>query len=268
MEPDVFERLEVKTAQHRLLHKLESEYGLAPRVAQAVLEEAEACLNGRPAALRPGQVRVILARRDAASGRPLKETEMVEVVWTVDAGKTDREVQAREGRNALRQQRIERLLTEAVEQDGAATQEDLAQVLQASVRTIKRDFVAMRAAGRTLPSRGHLRGIGRGQTHKAQIIARWMQGETYDQIAFNTRHAPASIDRYVETFLRVVQLHRAEWSEGQIAQLVQIGPALVSDYLAVYEAYPGAEERRRLEEQMQRLQTAPAVTPSGEKGGR
>ena len=56
-----------------------------------------------------------------------------------------------------------------------------------------------------MPSRGNLQGIGRGQTHKAQIIARWLQGETYDQIALHTHHALVSVQGYIGTFARVIE---------------------------------------------------------------
>jgi hypothetical protein len=115
MPTQSFERLQVKTPEHRFLHVLETDFQQPPRVAQALLEEAQACLLGTAQSLRPGQMRVILARRDAGHGRALRETATTEVVWTVDAGREDRQVGRDHGRIALRRVRIQRLLTEAVE---------------------------------------------------------------------------------------------------------------------------------------------------------
>ena len=75
------------------------------------------------------------------------------------------------GSPTLRRVRIQRLLDEALAQGAVATQEDLAQALHVSLRTIKRDCAAQ-AQEVYLPTRGNLHGIGRGQTHKAQI-GRW-----------------------------------------------------------------------------------------------
>jgi len=77
------------------------------------------------------------------------------VTWTVDAGAEDRAVQRQHGAQALRRVRIQRLLDEALEQGAVASQEDLAQALHSSTRTIKRDFAHLQAEEMLLPSRGN-----------------------------------------------------------------------------------------------------------------
>ena len=183
MNDQTMERLQAKTPEQRYLNVLEQDYDQPPRVAQALLEEAQMYLFGSDAALRPGQTRVILVRVDVGHGQPLRQTATEEVTWTIDAGQEDRQVLQQHGPVLLRRARIQRLLDEALAQGAAATQEDLAQALQVTVRTIKRDCAHLRAQGVYLPTRGNLQGIGRGQTHKAQIVGRWLRGETYDQIA-------------------------------------------------------------------------------------
>ncbi len=51
----------------------------------------------------------------------------------MDAGAEDYQVHRQYGARAMRQQRIQRLLLEAVEQEAVASQEDLARVLHVSV---------------------------------------------------------------------------------------------------------------------------------------
>jgi CRP-like cAMP-binding protein len=141
-----------------------------------------------------------------------------------------------------------------------ATQEDVARVLNASLRTIKRDCAALQAQGIYLPTRGNVHGIGRGQTHKAQIIGRWLRGETYDQIALHTHHRPVSIQRYIQTFVRLVQLHTQGFSDSQIGLVLQISPALVQEYLAVYGQHDAPDCRERLQDQLlRRLDDQPAA---------
>jgi len=178
---------------------------------------------------------------------------MTTVSWTVDAGAEDYAVLAQHGARALRQVRLQRLLDEAVEQGAVASQEDVARVLHVSVRTIKRDCAELEGQGLYLPTRGHLQGMGRGQTHKALIVGRWLSGETYDQLAQHTHHSASSIQRYVQTFLRVVQLARQGFSAAQIAQVVQLGAALVQEYLAVERAQASPACRERLAEHLRRL---------------
>jgi predicted ArsR family transcriptional regulator len=261
------QRQMVKTPEQRFLRELQGGFQYAPRVAQAILEEAKEHLLGNNDRLRPGQVRVILAKRGAPHGRPLDETETIEVVWTIDAGDDDLQVIEKHDSIVLRRVRILRLLDEALAQGAAATQGDLAWALHVSVSTIKRDFDALRAEGYCLPSRGKLQGIGRGQTHKAKIVELWLQGQTYDQIARDTRHAVSSIKRYINTFIRVVWLQRQDYTEEQIAHLLQIGTALAAEYLTLYARYDTEQYEERLEACLTRICGAEAQ-PAPKKGAK
>jgi DNA-binding CsgD family transcriptional regulator len=247
------DRMKAKTAEQRFMNILEKDFKQAPRVAEAILSDAQSCLQGSVAGLKPGQMRVILADRRAGHGQQMKQTAMVEVIWTVEAGAEDYEVLEQHGRKAMRRYRIQRLLDEAVAQGGAASQEDLARVLAVSVRTIKRDCAYLEEQGIYLPTRGNLQGIGRGQTHKALIVGRWLEGETYDQIARQTHHSLSSVQRYVQAFVRVMQLHHQGLSAVEIALLLQIGQPLVRDYLAIYQQHDSPFVQQRLAEQLQRL---------------
>ena len=222
-----FERAQAKTSEQQLINALEQGFHYAPRIAEAIVAEAQDCLSGEQEGIQVGQMCVLLAKQGAANGRAMR---------------------------AVRQQRILRLLDEAVEQGAAASQEDLAHALHSSVRTIKRDCAELQGEGYYLPTRGRLEGVGRGQTHKAQIIRLWLEGKTYDQIAQHTRHSAKSIQRYIKAFEQVVLLERQELSPAQMAQLLQIGPSLVQEYLAVYAQNDQPEKRQRLEEQLQRIQ--------------
>lgn len=253
MDKQTSERLQAKTPERRFLQVLEQDFQYAPKVAQAILEEAQTCLLGQAERLRPGQVRVILTRYDAAHGRAMRDTETTEVTWTLDAGLEDRQVASQYGLVALRQTRIQRLLDEALAQGAAACQEDLAQALHVSLRTVKRDCATLEAQGIYLPTRGKLQGIGRGQTHKARIVGLWLSGATYDQIARQTRHSLSAIQRYVQTFVRLVELHRQGFAKHQMALVLDIGLALVAEYLAVYEHHDAPECRERLTVQIERL---------------
>jgi hypothetical protein len=268
MTDDEIERLQAKTNHRCFVQVLEQAYDCAPRVAGAILQEAQELLLGRPGELQPGQVAVVLARFKAVHGRPLRETDMTEVLWTIDAGQEDRETVHKFGPQALRRVRMQRLLSEAIDQGAVATQEDLAWVLHVSVRTIKRDCAALEGQGVYLPTRGHLQGIGRGQTHKARIVGEWLQGQTYDQIQLSSRHSLSSIRRYVQAFVRVVHLHQEGFSHDQIAQLLAISRPLVEEYLAVYGQHDSSACRERLADQLQRLTEAPGTVQKAQRGGR
>jgi hypothetical protein len=265
MTADEIQRRQAKTVEQRFLNVLEQEFQYAPKIAQAILAEAQECLTGGCQPLRPGQMRVILLKQAAPHGQALSRTSSVEVTWTIDAGAEDYEIEQIHGSTGLRRVRLQRLLDEALNQGAVASQEDLARALQVSVRTIKRDCAALQADGVSLPTRGKLKGIGRGQTHKAQIVGRWLRGETYDQIARHTRHSLTCIQRYIQAFVRVVNLHQQDFSQGDIALLLQMSAYLVEEYLAVYAHHDTPLSRQRLQEQLARLSQSPGRV---KKGGR
>jgi predicted XRE-type DNA-binding protein len=265
MNKDEIRRQQAKTREQRFLNIMEQEFNYPPKIAQAILAEAQDCLQGQPLALKPGQMRVILLSSQARHGRALGKVATREVTWTVDAGQEDRETEHNYGRVALRQARLQRLLSEAVEQGAMASQEDVAQVLQVSVRTIKRDCQALQARDVFLPTRGNLKGLGRGQSHKAQIVGRWLQGQTYDQVAHHSRHSLTCVKRYVQSFLRVVSLQQKGFSKAEISLALQIGQPLVADYLKLYEQNDSPFARQRLAEHLQRLANRPTPDKRGVK---
>ena len=263
------ERLATKTPEAAFLHVLHHEFQFSPRVSRAVLAAAQEMLGGNPGAVRPGQLRMLVASLKAPFGPPLAETDKVEVTLTVDAGAEDAEVKGREGVEALRRGRIVRILDEALEQGGVLTQEDLARALSVERRTIARDVKRLKAEGHLVHTRGQVKGVGRGQTHKLRIIELWLDREGYDKIARWVHHSPQSIQRYVSTFVRMVILHREGRPVQEIAFLTRATERLVRDYLALYAAAMEVPHRReKLAEEVARVSTWRAGAGSGgEKGG-
>jgi len=248
------DRLAVKTLDQRFRYELETGFEMAPRVAQGVLEVAKDVfsLNGLSNdgfhRLRPGQIRQVVAARDAPHGSPLEETEMVEVTWTLDAGEEDLEVLKKHGSRALRRVRILRLVEEALDQGGAVTQEDLAKALGVTGRTIRADIAHLKAQGYRIATRGKLRGVGRGQTHKAAIVELYLKRYTYTEIIRRTRHSAYAIKRYVRTFGRVVMLAGKGLITPEIAYAVGISERLAEEYLDLYQRYDLPEYQDRLTE--------------------
>jgi len=175
------DRLAVKTLDQRFRYELETGFELAPRISQGILELAKEIFRldtvsvGRPDSLRPGQIRQVIAAAEAPHGSPLRQTSMVEVIWTLDAGEEDLQVLQKQGRVALRQVRLLRLIDEALDQGGVPTQEDLARVLGVCVRTIRSDIATLKAKDYQIVTRGQLQGAGRGQTHKVQIVELYLK---------------------------------------------------------------------------------------------
>jgi hypothetical protein len=264
------DRLAAKTPEAAFIHTLQQEFNFSVRVSHEVLSTAQALLvGGVPSvAVRPGQARLVVTCLEAPFGPPLADTAKVEVTLTVDAGAEDAQVRRQEGPEGLRRGRILRLIEEALEQGGVLTQEDLGRVLGVNRRTIIRDVKALQAEGHLVHTRGQVKGVGRGQSHKVRIIELWLDREGYDKIARWIHHSPQSIKRYVSTFLRIVVLQQEGLAEKEIAFLTRCSERLVRDYLAVYQAALQVEHRReKLAEELARV-SGRALTPSvEEKGG-
>jgi hypothetical protein len=260
-------RMALKTPEASLLHILESEFNLSYREAREVVSTAREVLGlDRPGEqVRPGQVRRVVTSLKASFGPPLSETARVEVTLTVDAGAEDGEVGSQQGREALRQGRILRLTGEALEQGGVLTEEDLASVLHVTRRTIERDVRVLRAEGHLIQTRGYIKGVGRGQTHKVRIIELWLDRESYDRIGQWVHHSPQSIKRYISTFLRVVTLQRQGRTVAESAFLAGTTPRLVRDYVGLYEQLQ--TQPQRLEKLNEELARVGGLEEAAKKGG-
>lgn len=260
------DRLATKTPETAFLHILQDEFRFPKRISQALLDVAQETLLGNAASttVRPGQVRLIVARLKAPFGPALSETDKVEVTLTVDNGVEDETVRAKQGAEGQRQGRILRLTEEALEQGGVLTHEDLARALSVDVRTIRRDVKVLKAEGHLVQTRGMLKGVGRGQTHKVKIIELWLDRQGYDKIEQWMRHSAQSIKRYVSAFLRVSSLHQQGVAEEEIAFLTGISLRLVKDYIELYTtALETPHRREKLQEELARV--APQAGDEGEK---
>jgi DNA-binding SARP family transcriptional activator len=135
-------------AEERLLERIRD---LSEPQRAAALSTPEHRAVQAAAARRRSVVKVFrLALRDAPTGRPLRPDDLVDVAWTVRSPEDDSVGSAAE----IRSHRLRRLLAEADAHNAAATIEDLATALGASVRTIRRDLQSLRKQGIAVRTRG------------------------------------------------------------------------------------------------------------------
>jgi biotin operon repressor len=143
--------------------------------------------------LSVGQFTYLAVSRDTPAGRPLSICQRQPVILTLYAA--DDLTALRVGIVALRQLRIQRLTEEAYEQGTLLTHEDLACLLNSSLSTIKRDVQALRQQGLMIPTRGQVKDIGKGVSHKRQIVQDYLAGYTFSEIERRQRHSTNSIHR-------------------------------------------------------------------------
>lgn len=96
---------------------------------------------------------VMLARADAPLGSRLTDADRVCVRWTIDAGAEDAALRRTATPAEVRRHRILRLLAEAAAQGAAPTDQDLADALGVTRRTIEHDMRILRDRGESLATR-------------------------------------------------------------------------------------------------------------------
>jgi hypothetical protein len=265
-------RLDAKTLDSMFRRRIEHGANCSPFVSQAILAAVkEVFLIGpddRDSELGLGRIRLLIVAAAEPAGKPLEECQKVTALLTLDAGQEDYQIRLSHGVEGLRRARILRVTTEAREQGGLLSYEDLAfRLFNCGVRTIVRDVQDLRRRDIEVPTRGQQRDIGPGQTHRVQAVRLYLQGLEANEIARRLYHTIGSIENYVTTFARVVFLANRGYADDEIAFVMRRSSPLVTAYrklLSEFQAKPGA--RRRLAEILARVEVP--ATPKAKKGGR
>ncbi len=188
-------------------------------------------LNG---SLKLGQVLFQVVSIENSPATPLSQCTYATVTLTLDDPQEDILLRKHAGVIALRQHRIQRVCTEAFQQNGLLTVEDLAnRVLNCGERTICRDLQALRNTNIIVPLRSTIKDMGKTISHRSLIIKLWLAGKEYSDIARESFHSIESIKNYIDKFKRVVALSQELYDVHTIAFLVKISAPLVDEYLAI-----------------------------------
>ena len=147
----------------------------------------------------------------------------------------DQEVLREKGLAAMRRQRLARLARQAQVQGALLTVEDLAYLTCSSTATVKRDVAACRGDGVAVPTRGQIRDIGPGVSHKAQIVQLYLWGLQFTEIERRTRHSESAIKRYLADFRQVAALFARGASIPEIRAATGRTAAVIGEYVAIYE---------------------------------
>jgi len=247
MHDDTVNKLEHKDVMHELEWDLKNRFDFSDILANALMARIELFLEENDSGdLGIGQIPYWGVKSNEPSGKPLDEMEKGRVILTL-YHPNDHDVLREQGIKALRQCKIMRMTIEAKDQGDFLTQEDLALLLCCTVRTIRNDIRELRDKGITVPTRGQMKDIGKGVSHKAKIVEEYLKGYEYSDIRRRTHHSDGSIDRYVRDFSRVVYLTSKGEPLLKIRQVTRLSERLISEYQELYERF-SAEDCPRLKE--------------------
>jgi hypothetical protein len=142
---------------------------------------------------------------------------------------------------------------EAKDQQALLTQEDLAEILGSDVRTIRRDIHELNQQQICVPTRGQQKDIGPGVTHRVKAVLQFLQDKEPLEIARSIKHSLTAVERYIDTFCRVVYCQRKFRNTLKTAMVVGVSTATVNTYLELHgNACEDAAYRERISEIEQR----------------
>lgn len=190
----------------------------------------------------PGQIKYSCVSTSEPPGKPIKDCQMVTVTLTLlhDEDTTGLPYKNKDASIETRWRRLLRLCDEAREQGGLLSQEDLAKLLMSDVRTIRRDIAELKTIGITVPTRGTVKDIGPGVTHKEIAIRLWLEGKEPTEVAKAIHHSLKATENYLEKFKRVAYLRKEKgFTEFEISRTVGISTAATKTFLSIYDEFKG-----------------------------
>jgi len=239
-----------KTSEGKFIYELLKLYELSPKMSESIAESARRCLI-RENILKEGQIEVSVISIEERSGKLIENLEKRRVRLTLDNGTEDLEIRKTFGRIKLRQARIERITEEVIEQSGVLSQEDLGKILSCTVRTVQRDISAIKNKGIQIITRGVLHNIGRGQTHKVQIVGLYLEGKTFSEIRLKTHHSTGAIKRYLQDFQKVLMsVHHGIRAASSISSVAGLSPVLVNQYIQLIKQIRKDKQKRAMMREM------------------
>lgn len=236
------ERLKIKQIGQQLRNLSMQGAGLSAWEAEELVRITEE-LFFRDSDLKqilPGQMKYSCVSASEPPGKPIRECQMVTVTLSLlqDSDTEGLPFGAKDASIETRWRRLLRVCDEAREQGGLLSQEDLAKLLMSDVRTIRRDISGLKKQGITVPTRGTVKDIGPGVTHKEIAIRLWLEGLEPTEVARRIHHSIKATENYLEKFKRVAYLRREKgFTEFEISRTVGISTAATKTFLAIYDEF-------------------------------
>jgi len=245
MNQQAIERLQLKNPAEAIIERVEHDFNLAPMVARTLFEQMRGYFESYYQLKNDsGQLTYLAISANSPAGRKLVECQRVAVKLTMYH--PDDLLALHQGVAALRQARIIRLTEEAYEQGALLSHEDLACLLSSSLATIKRDVHHLRQQELNVPTRGQIKDIGKGVSHKTQIVQDYLAGYTFSEIEWRRRHSIGSIRRYCQDFARVTRLEQKQFTLADIRRTTGLSEGLISQYLLLYKQCDPDNDRLQL----------------------
>lgn len=236
------------STSHEIENELVQHYGFSPvsaRLYHQWLGELAARLS--TTSLAPGEMIFLAISADEGARAKLAEARHIPVrltYFTQDDALEGPYGDSRTRVSGLKFSRLLRYATEARAQGALLTLPDLAVLMGMHPDAIRRQLAAHPQV--VVPTRGRVRDIGRGVTHKAEIVELYLQMHTETEIVERTGHTYESVEAYLMEFARVVTLADQGMNAVMIRRVTGRSMALVKAYLELYRRYDQPDYHFRL----------------------
>jgi hypothetical protein len=238
MDSNTKNRLESKSVKNAIVTNISRDFNLTPLLAEAYFNQIkDYFLEHADIKLSSGQIHYLAVDDREPAGKPVAACRKVSVFLTIHKPDEDLQVYADSGLTGLRQHRLLRITKEAIEQGALLSFEDIAFLLTTSTVTIKRDFASLRRNGKTIPTRGWHHDMGRGTTHKTQILDLYLSGYQFSEIEMRTHHSETAVQRYIQDFSRIILLFNQHLSVDQIRIATGFSNRLIQEYISLFNRF-------------------------------
>ncbi len=227
----------------RLFVLLRDELGLGrqPKIARLLVNEILEVVEDTLVTaeqMQPGQILVLAPEigQGPSWGQGKLEDKKLKAIRLslIEPGDVESMV-AGETHYVVRRRRMARLVRQAYEQGATLSISQLAVITGFSFCTISKDLKAHeKATGEVPQTRGIVEDMGRATSHKSQIVARHLKGESTGENSHNTDHTPRSVERYIRRFEQVRELVSyldKDPDPKAIARILGCSQQLVAEYL-------------------------------------
>jgi len=245
MNKSLSERLLAKSVKNAIVTNISKDFNLTPILAEAYFNQIKNYFTEHTDLnLSSGQMHYLAIDDREPAGKPVSLCKKISVSLTIHNPDEDLEVYRQSGLSGLRHHRLLRITKEAIEQGALLSYEDIAFILTTSVITIKRDIAYLRRAGKTIPSRGWRHDMGRGSSHKTQILDMYLAGYQFSEIEQRTHHSETAVKRYIQDFARIILLHHKNFTVDQIRIATGFSNRLIREYVKLYNEHKRRDNTR------------------------
>jgi len=252
MKNEAYNRLNGLDSGNSLFLEFREDYGLSAVEARSLIRKIERLQEENKAERGDGQILCTSLSIIEGPGSTIRDGRKVKVKLTI-RGPHDLEYLRKHGSCELRKLKLQRLATEAYKQGGPLTQEKLGELLCIDRYTVGRIINEFKKEKIIIPTRGQIKDMGRGVSHKVNIVELHLKGYSLMEVVISTGHSVASVQRYIDDFSRVMILYEKGLSVNAIRSSTKLSEKLVREYIELYERFNKPDYNKRLNEIRERF---------------